>query len=106
MLFARPLVTDSKAESIFKLVEYFFTENPQLIKDVQKAKFDVAYLLDIYDKFNAMNLQLQGSVVTLIKCKTVIWSFIGKLSLFDCTRPRDFFSFFLFFFPSFYFEDM
>ena len=106
MLFARPLVTDSKAESIFKLVEYFFTENPQLIKDVQKAKFGVAYLLDIYDKFNAMNLQLQGSVVTLIKCKTVIWSFIGKLTLFDCTRPRYFFSFFLFFFPSFYFEDM
>ena len=60
------------------IVEFLEKANPQLIKDDQKAKFDVAYLSDIYDKFNAMNLQLQGSVVTLIKCKTVICSFIGN----------------------------
>ena len=70
------------------IVEFLEKANPQLIKDVQKAKFDVAYLSDIYDKFNAMNLQLQGSVVTLIKCKTVICSFIGKLTLFKLNIGR------------------
>ena len=50
---------------------------------VLAAKPDVAYLTDIYDKFNAMNLQLQGNVVTQIKCKTVVSSFIGKLTLFE-----------------------
>ena len=29
-----------------------------------------------------MNLQLQGNLVTLVKCKTVVSSFIGKLKLF------------------------
>ena len=47
-----------------------------------RNKSDVAYLADIYDKFNAMNLQLQGNLVTLVKCKTVVSSFIGKLTLF------------------------
>ena len=49
---------------------------------VRATKSDLAYLADIYDKFNAMNLQLQGNVVTLVKCKTVVSSFIGKLTLF------------------------
>ena len=35
-----------------------------------------------------MNLQLQGSVVTLIKCKTVICSFLGKLTLFKLNIGR------------------
>ena len=56
----------SRFYSLFDtIVEFLEKANPQLIKDVQKAKFDVAYLSDVYDKFNAMNLQLQGSVVTL-----------------------------------------
>ena len=79
----------SRFYSLFDtIVEFLEKANPQLIKDVQKAKFDVAYLSDIYDKFNAMNLQLQGSVVTLIKCKTVICSFIGKLTLFKLNIGR------------------
>ncbi|KAI6655480.1 Zinc finger MYM-type protein 6-like [Oopsacas minuta] len=130
MLFARPLVTDTKGESIYKVVENFFQEkeipmnniiacatdgapamvevrwlskgkclsrfyslfdtilefleeeNPQLMQLVSAAKSDVAYLTDIFDKFNAMNLQLQGNLVTLVKCKTVVSSCIGKLTLF------------------------
>ena len=48
---------------------------------VLATKSDIAYLTDLYEKFNAMNLQLQGNMVTLVKCKTVS-SFIGKLKLY------------------------
>ena len=79
----------SRFYSLFDtIVEFLEKANQQLIKDVQKAKYDVAYLSDIYDKNNAMNFQLQGSVVTLIKCKTVICSFIGKLTLFKLNIGR------------------
>ena len=64
------------------ILEFLEEENPQLMQLVRATKSDVAYLADIYDKFNAMNLQLQGNIVTLVKCKTVVSSFIGKLTLF------------------------
>ena len=64
------------------ILEFLEEENPQLMQLVSAAKSDVAYLTDIFDKFNAMNLQLQGNVVTLVECKTVVSSFIGKLTLF------------------------
>ncbi|KAI6649984.1 SCAN domain protein [Oopsacas minuta] len=35
-----------------------------------------------------MNLQLQGNLVTLVKCKTVVSSFIGKLTLFKQNNSR------------------
>ena len=49
---------------------------------VRATKSDISYLADLYEKFNVMNLQLQGNLVTLVKCKTVVSSFIGKLKLF------------------------
>ena len=64
------------------ILEFLEKENPQLMQLVCATKSDVAYLADIYDKFNAMYLQLQGNLVTLVKCKTVVSSFIGKLTLF------------------------
>ena len=57
------------------ILEFLEEENPQLMQLVSAAKSDVAYLTDIFDKFNAMNLQLQGNVVTLVKCKTVVSSY-------------------------------
>ncbi|KAI6653910.1 hypothetical protein LOD99_3086 [Oopsacas minuta] len=121
MLFASPLVTETKAsalkEGIFRrichhneteferlllhaevrwlskgkclsrfyslfdtILEFLEEENPQLMQLVIAAKSDVAYLTDIFDKFNAINLQLQGNLITLVKCKTVVSSFIGKLT--------------------------
>ena len=35
-----------------------------------------------------MNLQLQGNIVTLIKCKIIVSSFIGKLKLFKQNLGR------------------
>eukprot|EP00800_Vazella_pourtalesii_P020206 TRINITY_DN7060_c0_g1_i1.p1 TRINITY_DN7060_c0_g1~~TRINITY_DN7060_c0_g1_i1.p1 ORF type:complete len:141 (+),score=12.80 TRINITY_DN7060_c0_g1_i1:175-597(+) len=49
---------------------------------VRATKSDISYLADLYEKFNVMNLQLQGNLVTQVKCKTVVSSFIGKLKLF------------------------
>ncbi|KAI6650102.1 hypothetical protein LOD99_6184 [Oopsacas minuta] len=41
-----------------------------------------------------MNLQLQGNLVTLVKCKTVVNSFIGKLTLFkENIGRREFYQF-------------
>ena len=64
------------------ILEFLEEENPQLMQLVRGANSDIAYLTDIHYKFNVMNLQLQGNVVTLVKCKIVVSSFIGKLTLF------------------------
>ena len=64
------------------IVEFLQEDNLELMQLVLATKSDIAYLTDLYEKFNAMNLQLQGNMVTLIKCKTVVSSFIGKLKLF------------------------
>ena len=60
------------------ILEFLEEENPQLKQLVRATKSDVAYLADIYEKFNTMNLQLQGNLVSLVKCKTVVSSFIGN----------------------------
>ncbi|KAI6660135.1 hypothetical protein LOD99_10527 [Oopsacas minuta] len=79
----------SRFYSLFDtILEFLEEENPQLMQLVSAAKSDVAYLTDIFDKFNAINLQLQGNLVTLVKCKTVVSSFIGKLTLFKQNIAR------------------
>ena len=47
-----------------------------------KFKSDIAYLSDLYDKFNQTNLQLQGDELNLIKTKSVIATFVSKLGLY------------------------
>ena len=73
----------SRFYSLFDtIVEFLQEENLELMQLVRATKSDISYLTDLYEKFNVMNLQLQGNLVTLVKCKTVISSFIGKLKLF------------------------
>ena len=43
---------------------------------------DLKYLSDIFDKLNEVNLKLQGKESNLIKAKSVVMGFIGKLILF------------------------
>ena len=64
------------------IVELLLEGNLELIQLVLATKSDITYFTDLYEKFNTMNLQLQGNMVTLVKCKTVVNSFIGKLKLF------------------------
>ncbi|KHJ40353.1 hypothetical protein D918_09599 [Trichuris suis] len=43
---------------------------------------------DLYFKFNEMNLRLQGDQLNLIKAKTVVTAFIGKLAIFGQNLGR------------------
>ena len=49
---------------------------------------DTFYLTDIFEKLNKVNLQLQGTQTNLIQCKSVIMSFIDKLSLYKQNLSR------------------
>ncbi|XP_066946068.1 zinc finger BED domain-containing protein 5-like [Macrobrachium rosenbergii] len=51
-------------------------------------KHDIAYLADIFTKFNEVNLQLQGNEANLIKAKSAISTFLAKLQLFKRNIAR------------------
>ncbi|KHJ39946.1 hypothetical protein D918_10008 [Trichuris suis] len=53
-----------------------------------KICMDIAYLADLYFKFNEMNKQLQSNEQNLIKTKVVISAFLSKLMLFKCNFAR------------------
>uniref|UniRef100_A0A5S6Q618 DUF4371 domain-containing protein n=1 Tax=Trichuris muris TaxID=70415 RepID=A0A5S6Q618_TRIMR len=59
-----------------------------LCEDLKKSKNDIAYMADLYSKFNKMNLQLQGDDVNLISTKAVVCSFIKKLVTFKSNLAR------------------
>jgi zinc finger BED domain-containing protein 5/7/8/9 len=65
------------------VVEFFEDTNAELSNELKNKKHDIAYLADLFAKFNEMNLQLQGTGVTLIKCKSIVSAFIAKLLLFE-----------------------
>jgi hypothetical protein len=56
--------------------------NATLSADLRVIKHDIAYLSDLFDKLNEMNLQLQGNEVNLIKAKSVISTFVSKSAMF------------------------
>jgi hypothetical protein len=51
-------------------------------------KFKIAYLTDLYNKFNETNLQLQGDDLNLIKAKATISAFMSKLTLYKQNLGR------------------
>uniref|UniRef100_A0A5S6QP85 SCAN box domain-containing protein n=1 Tax=Trichuris muris TaxID=70415 RepID=A0A5S6QP85_TRIMR len=59
-----------------------------LCDNLRKSKMDIAYLADLYFKFNEMNKQLQSNELNLIKTKAVISAFLSKLMLFKCNFAR------------------
>uniref|UniRef100_A0A5S6R695 DUF4371 domain-containing protein n=1 Tax=Trichuris muris TaxID=70415 RepID=A0A5S6R695_TRIMR len=64
---------------LFGTVLNFFEEHDvSLCEDLKKSKNDIAYMADLYSKFNEMNLQLQGDDVNLISTNSVVCSFIKK----------------------------
>ncbi|CAH2015909.1 unnamed protein product [Acanthoscelides obtectus] len=46
-----------------------------------KRKTDVAYLTDLFTKFNMVNLQLQGDSLNLIKTKSILSAFLARVKL-------------------------
>lgn len=68
---------------LFHTVLQFFDErNNTLSNDLREAECDIAYLADLFSKFNDLNLRLQGQDVTLIKAKSEISAFNAKLILY------------------------
>ena len=65
------------------VVEFFQDSNHGLCDDLKDIKDDIAYLSDIFNKFNEVNLQLQGNDVNLIKVKSAISTFLSKCKLFQ-----------------------
>jgi len=66
--------------SLFESVlEFLESKDPDLKENLINLKADIAYLTDLFKKFNDINLQLQGDSLNLIKTKGVISAFLGKL---------------------------
>ncbi|KFD63506.1 hypothetical protein M514_08497 [Trichuris suis] len=70
------------------VVQFLETEDTELRHNVEKSRADIAYMSDLYFKFNEMNLQLQGDQLNLIKTKTVVTAFIDKLAIFGQNLGR------------------
>ena len=64
------------------IVQFLDGFNPELSDEIKIRKRDIAFLSDIFDKLNSLNLQLQGQDVNLIKTKSVVVSFLSKLALY------------------------
>lgn len=66
--------------SLFESVlEFLESKDSDLKENLINSKADIAYLTDLFKKFNDINLQLQGDSLNLIKTKSVISAFLGKL---------------------------
>ena len=64
------------------VVEFLQEVDDNLSIELSNRRVDLAYLSDIFDKLNEVNLKLQGKQVNLIKAKSVVMGFINKLTLF------------------------
>ncbi|CAH1979784.1 unnamed protein product [Acanthoscelides obtectus] len=73
LLFARTLITDTK--------EFLDTKDKILKDNLMKRKTDMAYLTDLFTKFNMVNLQLQGDSLNLIKTKSILSAFLAIVKL-------------------------
>ena len=45
------------------IVEFLEAYHSTLVEEVKRVRIDVAYLADIFEKLNTMNLQLQGIIL-------------------------------------------
>ena len=70
------------------VVEFFQALNDSVSLELISIKANIAYLSDIFMKFNEVNLQLQGNLVNLIKVKSTVLAFISKLELYKRNLGR------------------
>jgi len=68
--------------SLFETVlEFLDAKDPILKEKLMKWKPDIAYLTDLFAKFNEVNVQLQGDSINLIKTKSIIAAFLARMKL-------------------------
>ena len=78
---------------LFKSVLQFLENNDDALRvNLTNSGNDIAYLTDLFKKFNETNLQLQGDELNLIKTKAVISAFVAKLLLYKQNLGRGEFS--------------
>ena len=70
------------------VVEFLQEVDDNLSIELSNRRVDLAYLSDIFDKLNEVNLKLQGKQVNLIQAKSVVMGFINKLTLFKQNMGR------------------
>ena len=66
----------SKGNCLKKVLQ---ESNPELYDKLKSSKTDIAYLSEMFSKFNEVNLQLQGDETSLIKAKYVLSAFLSQL---------------------------
>ena len=65
------------------IVEFLEEYHSTLVEEVKRVRIDVAYLADIFEKLNTMNLQHQGNNITnLSQAHGIVLSFLSKLTMF------------------------
>ncbi|KAJ7305001.1 hypothetical protein JRQ81_010752, partial [Phrynocephalus forsythii] len=63
------------------VLEFLDAKDPILNDNLIKWKPDIAYLTDLFTKFNEVNLQLQGDSLNLIKTKSITAAFLARINL-------------------------
>ncbi|CAH2002092.1 unnamed protein product [Acanthoscelides obtectus] len=88
LLFARTLITDTKGEYLTRffalfetILEFLDTKDKILKENLMKRKTDIAYLTDLFTKFNMVNLQLQGDSLNLIKTMSILSAILARVKL-------------------------
>ena len=70
--------------TLFNSVLDFFQEsNLELYDKLKSSKTDIAYLTEMFSKFNEVNLHLQGDETSLIKATSALSAFLSKLQLYS-----------------------
>lgn len=68
--------------ALFETILEFLDTKDKILKDnLMKWKTDIAYLTDLFTKFNMVNLQLQGDSLNLIKTKSILSAFLARVKL-------------------------
>ena len=65
------------------VVEFLPSRDPGLAKEVISVRYDIANLLEIFYKFNELNLSFKDSKVNLIKMKSALYGFDNKLVVYQ-----------------------
>ena len=61
------------------VIQFLENRNVLLASKVKARKCDVAFLTDLFNIFNEVNLKLQGSEIVIVKVKSVITLFVNCL---------------------------
>lgn len=70
------------------VVEFLESNDANLCTEVTERKVDIAYLTDVFEKLNEVNLKLQGTEMNLIKGKSIIAAFMAKLDVYISNLRR------------------